>query len=1051
MKKFLIFLVSIIVVVCVGMTTYYFLRNDEIINFKTKEIYCNAGDVITLSELGFEHTKADKDTTINYNAGDDVVKSMINYDADKGYYVVGDQGGDVTLLITTSNKKFAEFKVNVHIGNGTESHPYYINDEATLSRIGSLYSLDKYYELQNDIIVSNEFKTIGYNTPAAEWTGFEGNFDGKGYSISGLKVRNLDTNKAGLFSVITENAVVKNLTVKNTDIDGAFDSVGILAGEIYGSVSNIRVEGGVITNSKANASVGSFAGVIKVNELTKSKATDVSITATGENTNLGGFAGKIEESFINACYASNVEVQSGETSVIGGFAGEYIIGTEKGSIQQSYANVTSTSDKFAGFIGEINTSADFDVENAKMLRTLIGNIAVSNGNLVGIINVPNRADDKTFYPTKNGSVTFRDETNGYYLISNYETEQELILETSLVFYAEDPEESGKIVNWDTNIWINESNILPELRDTIINPTSAGLDYVGRNLNKILVDSVDDLVENKNVDYVLTTNIKLPADWTPINLENNNINGKGFEISFADEGNISLFGSVVNSTIKNLKITNAKTLDGSNGALAGSITSTDAAAKAIIEQVSVEFVGESNGADTFGGLVGTVNNTTIKNCSVNRLNYVGNSNFVAGLVAKLSNSNVEGTFVNATILAKQVVGGVVAVNDSNCTLSQITGTIIINANNADSSIYAGGIVRSNDGAIINSNVSVDINIINAVDVYAGGVAATNNGVVDSTIISGDGISIANEVSGNATLGGVVATNVATISNTKCVMTQVGSYREGRNDIVGGVAAHNSNATSKISEVVAGSDLYGNIVGGVVAYMNNSSDANIDQVLVGKFDVNSKAISDNTIKGDKFVAGIAYELSAGTISNVQTNSNIVGGTHETRSSLIVLLFPDGANLNNAAINSSFADYGTFYMDTWNDFATYTDRSKFGFAENDASFNVYSSEQASGSLRSVVVNTEKASQNGVNGIKASTFTKALWVAYYKVDYSVSDTSSYYKTTNNDGMSSIDTYTTAWSTEEGGLFNTFFKEEFSSDMTFNFDGIWVSNAGVRLAFLSK
>ena len=32
MKKFLIFLVSIIVVVCFGLTTYYFLRNDEVVS-----------------------------------------------------------------------------------------------------------------------------------------------------------------------------------------------------------------------------------------------------------------------------------------------------------------------------------------------------------------------------------------------------------------------------------------------------------------------------------------------------------------------------------------------------------------------------------------------------------------------------------------------------------------------------------------------------------------------------------------------------------------------------------------------------------------------------------------------------------------------------------------------------------------------------------------------------------------------------------------------------------------------------------------------------------
>jgi len=42
MKKFLVFLVAIIVVVSFGLTTYYFLRNDEVIRIETKEIFCNA-------------------------------------------------------------------------------------------------------------------------------------------------------------------------------------------------------------------------------------------------------------------------------------------------------------------------------------------------------------------------------------------------------------------------------------------------------------------------------------------------------------------------------------------------------------------------------------------------------------------------------------------------------------------------------------------------------------------------------------------------------------------------------------------------------------------------------------------------------------------------------------------------------------------------------------------------------------------------------------------------------------------------------------------------
>ena len=46
MKKFLIFLVAIVVCVCVGVTGYYFLRNDEVIRLEKTSIQINIDDYI---------------------------------------------------------------------------------------------------------------------------------------------------------------------------------------------------------------------------------------------------------------------------------------------------------------------------------------------------------------------------------------------------------------------------------------------------------------------------------------------------------------------------------------------------------------------------------------------------------------------------------------------------------------------------------------------------------------------------------------------------------------------------------------------------------------------------------------------------------------------------------------------------------------------------------------------------------------------------------------------------------------------------------------------
>ncbi len=48
MKKFLIFLVAIVVSVCVGVTAFYFLRNDEIISIEKSSILINQGDFVSV-------------------------------------------------------------------------------------------------------------------------------------------------------------------------------------------------------------------------------------------------------------------------------------------------------------------------------------------------------------------------------------------------------------------------------------------------------------------------------------------------------------------------------------------------------------------------------------------------------------------------------------------------------------------------------------------------------------------------------------------------------------------------------------------------------------------------------------------------------------------------------------------------------------------------------------------------------------------------------------------------------------------------------------------
>ncbi|MBR6779368.1 MAG: hypothetical protein IKM43_04445 [Clostridia bacterium] len=1048
MKKFLIFLVSIVVVVCMGMTTYYFLRNDEVINYKTKEIYCNTGDVITLNELGFVRIKADKNTEFDYNAGGEGVTKYVSFDADKGYYVVGSQGGEVSLIIKTTNKRYPEFKINLHIGDGSQNNPYYIDDQTDLEKIGQVYTLDSYYSLRNDITLSNSFAPIGYNSQAETWAGFDGNFNGNGHAIVGLNLTSSEYDNAGLFYAINAGATVKDLVIKNTKIHGAYNNIGVVAGSIAGNVNKVRVEDATITSTKSGAVVGGFVGHIGQTSMTMNYAQNVVISSEGA-TSVGGFAGVVEKSTIIACYSSNGSV-NGDATNIGGFAGNYIIDTDAGTIQQSYANNTSTSANYGAFAGAVTQSNDFDVTTAQMLKYLVGNIAVGNIT-VHTVSVDQK-DSKDFFPTN-----FYDTLNGYYLITPFATESDLVVSTNLIFFQL---EDGTQKAWDNAVWVNANNILPQLRMSAVGPKSADVDYFLRNLSKInLNDSSDLKSEFANAtgkEFILKSDITLPSDWVSVNLKDCKVVGNDYTIYFADGGNASLFNEVKDSSIKNVNLGNVKTT--SSGALANIIDSTDSAFASVLEDVNVTYVGEVSAANTFGGLVGTAKNATISNCSVSGLNLVSNSNTVGGLVAELSNSTLTDCTVDVTLKGTQIVAGVVAKNN-NSTISNVSGKVNINFDSTSNGTnLIGGAVAQNYGTVDKANLTVKIDIKNtAANITAGGVTATNNGNVTSCTVAGEGIVVTGNFDKTAMLGGIVGVNYGSIANANTFMAQIGSYIEGKNHIVGGVTASNSSANSKIYQAVVSSNIYGNIVSGVAVYMNEEQGANIDQVLVAKFDKDTDVITENEIKGDKYVAGVCFDLRAGTISNIQAKSKIVGGSNNTVSSLVVLLFPDGAALTNSTIDSSFDGVGAFYLETWRDFALSSDKYNLGFGDvdKDGRFNLYTDDIAAGSMQSVVINGEKAQSNGVSITKAY-FATNPWLIYRKSAYSNSNESSFYKEVSNDAFNNITTYTTDWDVrvdESGVLVLKEFGwtcERFTKSMTFNFS-VWSQGAGVTLAFLAN
>ena len=1063
MKKFLIFLVSIVVVVCVGLTTYYFMRNNEIITIKTKEIYCNAGDTIPLKSLGISIKNANisKKTTFNYNAGGDAVTKFIEFDEQLNSFVVSQQnGGEVTLVISTSNKKYSDFTINVHIGNGSIQHPYYIFNESDLEKIGDIYRLDKSYLLMNDIALTSNFQPIGYNSVASSWSGFNGTFDGQNHTISGLYLHDEKTANAGLFSSINANATVKNLNVQDVYISGEYQTAGALAGTISGNVEKVSVLNATIKNNANNASTGAMAGILENNSV-KMSFVDNAVINIGDNQNsasgaiVGGLFGKIKEADVQACYTNNVEINASSSTIVGGFVGEFTIGTDTGSIQQSYSNTTSEASKYGAFIGRITKAASFNKTNANMLRYLIGNIAVVYGkpNASSISDLDLVASyDATFFKnmTYANRSAFFEKDSAMYLIRGYAGAGDMIDTNEYIYYAVD---AANLVNWDTTyVWDVEGNALPTLKMGSVYPTGPSSEYLLRNLEqKDLNDKTTFLNMFKsdinNESIKILEDMDFSSGWTPINLTNSTIDGNNKTIKVnlnnAVGENLGLFSTIENSTIKNLNIVvTGVSADAKNaGGLAGVIKSTSNLTTSRIENVKITFKGLSNQTITnFGGIAGEIQNTVIQNCQVYEFYTTRDSKITnAGGIVAVNGGTINRSFANSILYASEYAGGVAAKNFG--TITNMSGSTSVICKTAGLKLYFGGLVGWNKSVLKDSEMSVVITIEDAdEEAYVGGVVGHNEKEVSGVKVTGSKINI-HDIDGEIKVGGVAGINFGKIEDVNNAIENVGTYNVDRTQYVGGVTAINCGS---ISRVLTQSNLSGNYVGGVVVRMNDS-EATIDQVAVGKYNSSSKKFAANVLAGDKYVAGVVVDFRSGDITNIQCVNIIKGETNSTRSSLVALIFPYGATLRNATIDSSMTGYGTRYRETWTDFASYNNKAEFGFSNGetgDERFNLYKYDTFHGIMQSVVINGSKA---GVSEAKAAMGAAFAWGK----DYQDTEDSSFIKVV--EGFNDVSqfqgsyTFVCAVSTLLG------IKHNATKTLTFEIGRHWESNNGISLMFLKN
>lgn len=292
---------------------------------------------------------------------------------------------------------------------GTEANPYVLKDAEDLYGLAKLSKgtdIDgnafsgklfdgKYFVLANDIAINydNENATNRLTWPSIGGTdsngAFKGDFNGNGYTISGLYYNNATGENAGLFSCLSKNtagtSVIGNFTIANSDYLG-LKQIGAVVGVTYsGTYQNIRVADDVTL--KGTRVIGGLIGRAQpIGDISLEQCAfegSVEATATADGGFAGGLIGyffrdntKNGQAKVNNCLVKGTIKNSNQHS--GGVCG-YVAKSHKITIENTVSVATYTTGSYTG--GAVGMNAG--EKAAGTTETIMKNVYTTHENSLG--------------------------------------------------------------------------------------------------------------------------------------------------------------------------------------------------------------------------------------------------------------------------------------------------------------------------------------------------------------------------------------------------------------------------------------------------------------------------------------------------------------------------------------------------------------------------------------------------------------------------------------------------------------------------------------------
>lgn len=309
-----------------------------------------------------------------------------------GYYLLG--SGDLTEIAVSLNLPSETYFVNYETGdiiNGTgvkyngrkyhsiadllaiEAGETPISDRTIV--ISSAQDLNKirsvpngYFKLSADIDMSEYSNGEGWE-PISNFTGV---FDGRGYTISNLKINRSTKSYVGLFGEVAGTATITNLKLENPSVVGG-QYTGALAGYCSGALSYIHVTNGDISGRNTTGGLVGAYGVEKIANCT------VEANVNGDKE-VGGVIG--------ALFSGTVERISSDGNVTAIDGGGGLIGLARVS-EATYIHEVAAhtavngKNNLGGLIGEIEMTSSKNLEIIDSYAK--GSIQTGETNIGGIV------------------------------------------------------------------------------------------------------------------------------------------------------------------------------------------------------------------------------------------------------------------------------------------------------------------------------------------------------------------------------------------------------------------------------------------------------------------------------------------------------------------------------------------------------------------------------------------------------------------------------------------------------------------------------------------